>query len=257
MERSLTFLTQNVVILSTTLILSLLISLVAFLLDRSFYRRDDNFCWIRSVDLVWAVIVPTSILILNGVVCLLIVTVRFFPNIGCCSPIQRLIRTDTNTLSKGNQSRAKDKLLALLNMSILLGIPWSLQYLSLFTPEVTFWHYLFTIFNGSQGIILFVIFVYRRYRSNATKSTDETQTQSRTFNETKETFQESSTAQSSKTPELVKRLPRLPPPQPPVPKHRNREGLRRPEEEAKRRSRLPSNAWRYSKHVYDDPVHRM
>ncbi|KAI6174288.1 Mth-2 [Aphelenchoides besseyi] len=260
MERSLTFLTQDTVILSTTLIFSLLISLLAFLLDPSFYRRDDNFCWIRPVDLAWAVVVPTSILIFNGVVCLLIVTIRFFPNIRCCSPIRRLIRTDTNTLSKGNQSRAKDKLLALLNMSILLGTPWSLQYLTLFTPEVTFWHYLFTIFNGSQGIILFAIFIYRRrYRSNVTKSTEETQTQSRTFNETIETFHESSTvqSQSSKTSELVKRPPRFPAPQPPIPKHRGQEGFRRPEDEAKRRSRAPSNAWRYSKHVYDNPVHRM
>lgn len=34
------------------------------------------------------------------------------------------------------------------------------QYLTLATPHVTVFHYLFTIINGSQGAILFVIFIY-------------------------------------------------------------------------------------------------
>ncbi|KAI6190996.1 G-PROTEIN-RECEP-F2-4 domain-containing protein [Aphelenchoides bicaudatus] len=49
--------------------------------------------------------------------------------------------------------------------------PWALQYLTLFSKKATMWHYLFTIVNGSQGIILFALFVYRRVRARQTMTT--------------------------------------------------------------------------------------
>ncbi|KAI6223030.1 Mth-2 [Aphelenchoides fujianensis] len=164
MDRVLSLVTHNAVILLTSFAAPLLISLVAYILDDSFYTREDDFCWIRATDVLWAVVVPTSLVALNGAVCLLVAIVRMFPKVGGCSPIRRLMRQDTNTLTRGNRQKARDKLLTILNMQFVLGVPWVLQYLSLFSPRVTVWHWLFTIVNGSQGIVLFVLFLVRRSR---------------------------------------------------------------------------------------------
>lgn len=53
------------------------------------------------------------------------------------------------------------------------------------------WHYLFTIVNGSQGIILFVLFIYRRIRARKSALTstlsgpDSQDTQQKTLTTTK------------------------------------------------------------------------
>ena len=73
----------------------------------------------------------------------------------------------------------REKLIVLILMQITLGAPWVrlkpffslyifhlqiLQYFSLFSPNLSIWHYLFTIVNGSQGILLGVLHLYRHIK---------------------------------------------------------------------------------------------
>jgi hypothetical protein len=41
----------------------------------------------------------------------------------------------------------------------------AVQYLTLFSPKATIWHYMFTLIVGTQGIFLLILFVYKRYRA--------------------------------------------------------------------------------------------
>lgn len=123
----------------------------------------------------------------------MIIIVRLFPHSGCLKPVfGRLVRTNTNMISQGRRTRIRDKLLAILNMQFLLGLPWALQYLTLFSNKATMWHYFFTIINGSQGIILFALFVYRRIRARqnnlatlASSSQNNEETQQKTLTDSK------------------------------------------------------------------------
>uniref|UniRef100_A0A914C452 Uncharacterized protein n=1 Tax=Acrobeloides nanus TaxID=290746 RepID=A0A914C452_9BILA len=155
-EQIMTWLTHKFVIIGGTLGLPTLLALIFGLAINNFFNRGDNFCWIRPDYIVPGVVLPLTLLVLNGIFCLTIVFLRLFPSI--CGV--KLIKTNTNTL--GKKKEYKEKLIALFFMQCTLGIPWILQYLTLFTPSVTAWHYLFTIVNGSQGIILLFIYFYKR-----------------------------------------------------------------------------------------------
>ena len=127
-------------------------------------------CWVRSDHLIYAVILPSSLLVLNGVVCLTIIVARLFPSAQICAPIRRLMRARSTVMTAGSGGTARlgEKCLALINMQIMLGLPWvgwrlqspsfevcslvlqTLQYFTLFSPRPSVYHYLFTIFNSSQ-----------------------------------------------------------------------------------------------------------
>ncbi|KAK6044293.1 hypothetical protein COOONC_18202 [Cooperia oncophora] len=101
---------------------------VLLLLLTNFFDRGDCFCWVRPDYIIYAVIIPVSLLVLNGIVCTILVCIRLFG-------IKRK-----------------------LSKSIL-------QYLTLYSPYTTAWHYVFTIVMGSQGTILALLFLYKRRRS--------------------------------------------------------------------------------------------
>jgi hypothetical protein len=143
----------------------LLISFLAFIIDSDFFKRGDGFCWIDPDAILFSIILPFSILILNGFFCLLLITGRLFSHLPLFKPIRRLIQNSTMVLSHGRRVKSRDKLLAILNIQFLIGFPWCLQYPIINADHVTFWHYLFAIFNGSQGIIIFSLMVYRNYRA--------------------------------------------------------------------------------------------
>ena len=64
------------------------------------------------------VVIPITLLIVNGIFCLVVVILRLFPKL--CG--LRLIRTDSNTL--GKRKAKKEKIIALFFMQCTLGIPW-------------------------------------------------------------------------------------------------------------------------------------
>ncbi|KAE9415789.1 hypothetical protein Angca_001581, partial [Angiostrongylus cantonensis] len=53
------------------------------------------------------------------------------------------------------------KIVAVVLMQVSLGMPWILQYFTLYAPYTTVWHYIFTIVMGSQGTMLVLLFLYK------------------------------------------------------------------------------------------------
>jgi hypothetical protein len=74
------------------------------------------------------------------------------------------MRRSVSIINQGTRSRLRNKALMIIFAHLFLGLPWALQYLTLYAESTTIWHYLFTVVNASQGIILFALFVYRRHQ---------------------------------------------------------------------------------------------
>ncbi|WKX95732.1 hypothetical protein Q1695_012299 [Nippostrongylus brasiliensis] len=130
---------------------------ILLLVITSFFDRGDCFCWVRPDYVIYAVIIPISLMLLNGILCTIIVCYRVFG-------IRR-------KLSKSVRHKEKDlmsKVVAVILMQISLGMPWVLQYPTLYSPYTTVWHYVFTIVMGSQGTVLVLLFFYKRTRSMST-----------------------------------------------------------------------------------------
>ncbi|KAI6226615.1 Mth-2 [Aphelenchoides besseyi] len=163
MDNVLGLLTRDVVLLVATLVVPLVVCVIAVIADHQFYNRQDDFCWIRPTSTVFAVVLPLSLMILNGSACMVVIIYRLYPNLWLVAPIRRIMRTNSNRLSRGAKRKSAGRLLTLLNIQFTLGLPWIFQYLTLFSPKATAWHYLFILVNGSQGIVLFGFFVYKRF----------------------------------------------------------------------------------------------
>ncbi|GMS96025.1 hypothetical protein PENTCL1PPCAC_18200, partial [Pristionchus entomophagus] len=116
----------------------------------NFFDRDDGFCWVRPDYITFAVVLPLSVLILNGVICTILVVIRLY-------------QEQKSQLMTG-KNHLKRRIISVLIMQFTLGMPWVLQYLTLYAPTSTLFHYLFTIVNGSQGIVLLLLYLYRRER---------------------------------------------------------------------------------------------
>ncbi|KAI6219231.1 hypothetical protein M3Y95_01117400 [Aphelenchoides besseyi] len=156
MEKVIGIITKPIVIIVASL---------AVLVAHDFYNRKDDFCWIKPTYVVLGVVVPITLLIVNGVISFSIILMRMYPNARVFQPLRRLTSVQSSVISKGQRNNAKDKIIAVLIMQFSLGLPWAVQYLALFAPRATAGHYIFTIIIGSQGIILFLLFVYKRYKA--------------------------------------------------------------------------------------------
>ncbi|KAH7724623.1 Protein MTH-2 [Aphelenchoides avenae] len=159
MERVLLLMTKPVVVYAVSAGIPTVLCVLVGVLMQNFFYREDNFCWIRPDYVVVAVVVPLSLLVLNALFCSLVISIRLFPQVFGAT---RFIRQGSRTISKGARQQSKERFIALFLMQFTLGVPWVLQYLTLFAPKATAWHYLFTVVNGSQGIILFGLFVYKQ-----------------------------------------------------------------------------------------------
>uniref|UniRef100_A0A914C1K5 G-protein coupled receptors family 2 profile 2 domain-containing protein n=1 Tax=Acrobeloides nanus TaxID=290746 RepID=A0A914C1K5_9BILA len=157
-EKLMIWLTNKILIIVTAIGIPTLMALISGLVVKDFYNREDGFCWIRPDYVIFGVILPLTLLVANGIFCFVVALLRLFPKICGIA----LIRTASSTI--GKRPKKKEKLVALIIMQFILGIPWILQYLTLFTSYATVWHYLFTIVNGSQGIILLFIYLYKSYK---------------------------------------------------------------------------------------------
>ncbi|VDO30135.1 unnamed protein product [Haemonchus placei] len=127
---------------------------VLLLVLTNFYDRGDCFCWVRPDYIIYAVIIPISFLVLNGIVCTVLVCERIF-----------LFKRKLSKSVRYQDRQLLSKVVAVFLMQISLGMPWVLQYLTLYSPYTTLWHYVFTIVMGSQGTILALLFLYKRRRS--------------------------------------------------------------------------------------------
>ncbi|VDM61356.1 unnamed protein product [Angiostrongylus costaricensis] len=146
----------QVILLPSTSVTAMLpfTSSILLLVLTEFFNRGDCFCWVRPDYVVYAVIIPVSFLVLNATVCTILVCRRLF---GTNRTLGKSIRyTDQYLCSK---------IVAVVLMQVSLGMPWILQYFTLYAPYTTVWHYIFTIVMGSQGTMLTLLFLYKRSRS--------------------------------------------------------------------------------------------
>ncbi|CAB3411468.1 unnamed protein product [Caenorhabditis bovis] len=122
----------------------------------TFFDRQDCFCWVRPDYIVVGIIVPVSLLILNSIGCTSYIVYKVFFG------MRRRLSTSGN---HHHDPHIISKVVSILIMQVSLGLPWILQFLTLYSPYTTLWHYLFTIVMGSQGTMLLLIFAYKTYQS--------------------------------------------------------------------------------------------
>ncbi|PAV65464.1 hypothetical protein WR25_26924 [Diploscapter pachys] len=137
-------------VITISLLIPFLIAVFLFSFTQ-FFNRQDGFCWVRPDSVVFAIVIPLSILVLNALVCSIFISYRLF---GRDRKFSRAGKKKTQAM--------RTKLLALLMMQITLGTPWVLQYFTLFKPGATAWNYIFTIVLGSQGTLLMLLFFVKR-----------------------------------------------------------------------------------------------
>lgn len=106
------------------LVVPFLVCIIAFLADRQFFNRNDDFCWIRPTSVVFAVVIPLTVLVVNCIICSIIMTSRLYPNLRITAPIRRLVRTNSTMLAKSTRQKSRDRFLAILSIQFVLGLPW-------------------------------------------------------------------------------------------------------------------------------------
>uniref|UniRef100_A0A914Q867 Uncharacterized protein n=1 Tax=Panagrolaimus davidi TaxID=227884 RepID=A0A914Q867_9BILA len=102
------------------------------------------------------------------------------------------------TINRPNSPNIKTRLFVLFLTQFNLGAPWLLQYFTLFSPDATIWHFLFVIFNGSQGIVIFIAFIYRCYMESKQRKVKE--------NTIEQWKKSRKNARTSQIPEIIKEL---------------------------------------------------
>ncbi|KAK0394163.1 hypothetical protein QR680_000598 [Steinernema hermaphroditum] len=157
MEKVLYFMTRDYIVIGLSYGVSSIVVITFATTITNFFKREDDYCWIRPDWVIVSVVVPLSILVICGIVCFALIIMRLFPNI-----FKRYSSRGSSRALHRTKNYLKRKIVAILLMQFSLGIPWVFQYLTLFSPQVTVWHYLFTIVNGSQGVTLFLLYLYRR-----------------------------------------------------------------------------------------------
>ncbi|KAI1703365.1 hypothetical protein Ddc_16578 [Ditylenchus destructor] len=150
-----------------------------------FFDREDSFCWIRPDYVVPAVILPLGFLGLNSAFIFFVIFIRIalqgsifgiYVMFGQSS-VRTIISTSTASTRSdassasliSNGAKYVEKAFTLLCIQLMLGIPWICQYLTLFAPQLTAAHYIFTIVIGSQGLIFFMLFCYRKIKRRHSK----------------------------------------------------------------------------------------
>uniref|UniRef100_A0A8R1DH24 GPS domain-containing protein n=1 Tax=Caenorhabditis japonica TaxID=281687 RepID=A0A8R1DH24_CAEJA len=140
-------------ILLTSVVIPFTLS-IFLLVFTKFFDRQDCFCWVRPDYVIYAIIIPISVLLMSTIFCTSFMIYKVF--FGIKRKFSGGHHYDPNVITK---------IISIVVMQISLGLPWVLQFGTLYSPYTTFWHYLFTIVMGSQGTILLLIFVYKRYRA--------------------------------------------------------------------------------------------
>ncbi|TMS32282.1 hypothetical protein L596_000146 [Steinernema carpocapsae] len=157
-ENILYFITKDFIVVGLSYGVSSIVVIIFAVVITDFFKREDDYCWIRPDYVKVSVVVPLSLLVACGFICFGLIIFKLFPNFLRTRRSQRM---SSRALHRTKNYLAR-KIVAILLMQFTLGIPWVFQYLTLFAPGVTAWHYVFTIVNGSQGVSLFGLYLYRR-----------------------------------------------------------------------------------------------
>ncbi|KAK0394166.1 hypothetical protein QR680_000598 [Steinernema hermaphroditum] len=146
MEKVLYFMTRDYIVIGLSYGVSSIVVITFATTITNFFKREDDYCWIRPDWVIVSVVVPLSILVICGIVCFALIIMRLFPNI-----FKRYSSRGSSRALHRTKNYLKRKIVAILLMQFSLGIPWVFQYLTLFSPQVTVWHYLFTIADTSAA----------------------------------------------------------------------------------------------------------
>ncbi|KAI6197781.1 hypothetical protein M3Y94_01265300 [Aphelenchoides besseyi] len=161
MEYLLGILTRPQIGFPIALFLPFLTCLIIWFTDYGFFYRGDQYCWIRPQSIIYAVLIPVTIMLVNSIFTFIIFCLRMFPSCTkICGSSSSAVRISTG--SKNKRSGKLQLFIAILFAQFVLGFPWLLQYPAMFSSTTTVWHYLFAILNGSNGIILLLMYIYGR-----------------------------------------------------------------------------------------------
>ncbi|KAI1713099.1 hypothetical protein DdX_09171 [Ditylenchus destructor] len=145
------------------------------------FDRHDDFCWIRPDYIIPSVVVPLSILGFNSLFIFGFIFIRvvaqgklfgIYVKFGRSS-VRTIISTSSTRSDESSSSTTSivstgakhlEKAFSLLCIELMLGLPWVCQYLTLFAPQVTAAHYIFTIAIGSQGLVFIILHFYKKLR---------------------------------------------------------------------------------------------
>ncbi|KAI6172743.1 hypothetical protein M3Y98_01007300 [Aphelenchoides besseyi] len=157
MEYLLGILTKPQIGFPVSLFLPFLTCLIIWFTDYGFFYRGDQYCWIRPQSIIYAVLIPVSIMLFNSIITFIIFCL---PCTKICGRSSSAVRMSTGSNYK--RSAKLQLFIAVLFAQFVLGFPWLLQYPAMFSSKTTIWHYLFALLNGSNGIILLLMYIYGR-----------------------------------------------------------------------------------------------
>ncbi|EGT38252.1 hypothetical protein CAEBREN_04365 [Caenorhabditis brenneri] len=141
--------------LSIGLIIPFTFTMILAIFDTQFFERNDSFCWVRPDYIVYAVVVPVVLPIINGLICSTFAIYKMFFQAKRGLGSKETSHYDAEFWSK---------VVGLLIMQVAMGLPWGIEFILIGVSGPSPWNYIFVILLGTQGIDLFLIFLYRRQR---------------------------------------------------------------------------------------------
>uniref|UniRef100_A0A8R1DJ35 GPS domain-containing protein n=2 Tax=Caenorhabditis japonica TaxID=281687 RepID=A0A8R1DJ35_CAEJA len=133
----------------------LIFTVLLAIFDVEFFKRDDQFCWVRPDFVTYAVFIPILLPIINGVICSSFAVYKMF---------FQAKRGLADKATSHHDAEFWPKVLGLVIMQVAMGLPWGVEFIMIGVSGPSPWNYIFVILIGSQGIDLFLIFLYRRRR---------------------------------------------------------------------------------------------
>ncbi|XP_049641553.1 adhesion G-protein coupled receptor G7 [Suncus etruscus] len=119
--------------------------------------RQEEICWlatskddIKNSPLLWSLIIPVTIILINNVVIFIIITVK-------------VLWKDSHKLTSTKKVSSLKKILSTLSIGVIFGITWILSYFMLIDNENIriIFSYLFCLFNTTQGVQIFILYTVR------------------------------------------------------------------------------------------------
>ncbi|XP_033113482.1 adhesion G protein-coupled receptor E4-like [Anneissia japonica] len=116
------------------------------------YGRE-TFCWFSNHrSLLYAFAIPVAICIVFNFILYIITVFGIWK-------VRRASEFAVNENERGK--KRKDELKLYIKLSILMGLTWSLVFITVYRSEIIIW-YIFIILNGLQGFFIFIAFTCNR-----------------------------------------------------------------------------------------------
>lgn len=104
--------------LSIGVVIPLTLTVILAVFDTNFFKRDDSFCWVRPDYVVYAVIIPITIPIINGLICSTFAIYKMF---------FQAKRGLANKETSHHDAEFWSKVFGLIIMQVAMGLPWVKQ----------------------------------------------------------------------------------------------------------------------------------